>query len=463
MDLLFKHNQTKKDRKSLAESTCDIKLMEKDDHIFYCGLFDLEYSRYGTRKHVTFEHSLIINLNNGDIDVTYKIINDKLTDDKMFRSMFKNKRNNFSLIFDLTENGFYRGEKRINFWGVKYDRALETITNILHDKFKNKIKNSFLKDKTYDKCTFNKLYEMIVDFHLEMKTIKGHDGVYQDIQNNYPQKKWLVKNDYKFLPAILDCYNIKSKYLIGELNKNHDKSIHIESLNYLCRLFGENYIDYIKKINWVSHCYDRPPNKKIHTLKNESEKRAMISLINKWETTTLRTDSLVYNINKLLSIREQLETKNYDLKFTAKNDTDFENTLEIWSSIRTHLSRGYRLKYDIPNEIIKSLEEDIEINGEIFKCKVIISEEDFRYEGFIMKNCMSKQFPNGLIYLYTSIQHKRKRINLQYRKGELVQSYGKANTKVLSIFNEAIDVLTNRIKRFKDITWKKQKYDIIGN
>ncbi len=463
MDLLFKHNQTKKERKGYSESKCDLKLFSNESHITYLGVFDLEYSRYGTKKHITFEHTLTINLNNGDVDVIYRIINDKLSDDKIFRTTHKNKRNDFKLIFELTENGFYRGEKRINYWGVRYERALEFITNTIYDSLKNKFKTDFFIDKSYDKCSFNKLYEIIVDFHLDMKNIKGHDGVYLDIQNNYPQKKWLIKNDYKFLPSILDYYNIKSKYLIGELNRNYDKSIHIDSLNYLCKLFGENYIDYIKKINWHNHCYDRPPNKKIHVLKNESEKNSMVSLINKWETTTLRTDSLIYNINKLLSMREQLEEKQYDLKFRAKNDTDFENTLETWSGIKLHISRGYRLRYSIPDDLLNEVQLDIVVNGETFKTKIISSEDDFRQEGFVMKNCMSKQFPNGAIYLYISLQHKRKRVNLQYRKGELVQSYGKANTKVLPLFNEAIEVLNNRLKSFKDVIWKKEKYDILSH
>ena len=97
-----------------------------------------------------------------------------------------------------------------------------------------------------------------------MKGIKGHDGVYDDIQTEYPKKKWLIKNDYKFLPSILDSYGIKSKYLIGELNKNFSRKIQIGSLNYLCKLFGENYIDYLKQINWDRHCYENVPNKKLH-------------------------------------------------------------------------------------------------------------------------------------------------------------------------------------------------------
>jgi hypothetical protein len=136
--------------------------------------------------------------------------------------------------------------------------------------------------------------------------------------------------------------------------------------------------------------------------------------------------------------------------------------MEIWSGIKIHLSRGYKLKYNLPEEFINIVEDLIHINGETFTPKLLVSEEDFRFEGFSMKNCMAKQFPNGAIYLYFSLQHKRKKVNLQYRKGELIQSYGKANTKILDIFNDAIDILSDRLKKYRDITWKKKKYDILS-
>jgi hypothetical protein len=76
------------------------------------------------------------------------------------------------------------------------------------------------------------------------------------------------------------------------------------------------------------------------------------------------------------------------------------------------------------------IEKDISIDGVVYKPKLILTEEEFRIEGFTMKNCMSKQFPHGVIYLYVALQTGRKRINLQYKRGSLIQSFGKANTTV---------------------------------
>jgi hypothetical protein len=464
MDLLIKHIQEKKERKSSGTSICHLFLYSGNTEIQFNSKFELDYHRYGSKKHVTFEHSFNININTGNVVTTYRILNDGLTDDKMFRNCFIKKNNDFKSLFELTENGFLRGEKRNGFWGVKYYKTINLIVQkiyeILNPHF---IEQYFLKKNYLEKPTLNSLYDMIVDYHLDRKKIKSHDNVYTDIQNDYPKKKYLIENENKFLPAILDQYGIKSKYLISELNKKIDRPVHISTLNYLCKLFGSNYIDYIRKINWGNHCYELPTNKKVHTLKNDSEKDCMVSVINKWEKETIRTDSLVYSINKLLSIRDLLESRGVDLKYKAKNDSEFDNLLETWSGIKLHFSRGFKVKYSFPENFILNIENEIKIGDDIFKPTILTSEEDFRLEGFVMKNCMGKQFPHGSIYIYITLQYKKKRINLQYRKGKLVQSYGKANTPVTKDFNDATEILNKRLYNYVDLQWTKEKYDFLSS
>jgi hypothetical protein len=460
MDLLFKYNQEKSDKYN-SKSICDLKLFYDGTTIIYDSLFDFEYLRYGNKKRVLFHHNLSFSTITGDVTVTYKIINDNLTNEKSYNNKTKTKKNDFSLLFELTDNGFIRGEKRIGYWGVKYHRAQDTICETMMNILRPKFTSPFLKDKGYDKPTLNRMYDMLVDFHLDCKKIKSHDGIYYDIQNDYPKKKWLMKNDYKFLPAVLDSYGIKSRYLIGELNRYEGKPIHISSLNYLCKLFGDNYIDYIKKIVWENHCFDLPPNKKIHQLKNESEKDCMVKTINNWETETLKSDTLIYSLNKLFTIRDLLESKKIDLKYKAKNDNEFENHMDTWLGYKLHFARGYKVRYSIPTDVIDDIEMDIVINGETYKPNILLTEDDYRVEGYVMKNCMAKQFPHGSVYIFISLHHGRKRINLQYRKGNLIQSYGKANTAVPDLYDEVIEILTQRMKKHHDIEWKKEKYDFL--
>lgn len=189
----------------------------------------------------------------------------------------------------------------------------------------------------------------------------------------------------------------------------------------------------------------------------------MVKVIKDWEVDTIKTDSLVYILNKLFSIRDLLEQRGLNLKFKAKNDSEFDNLMETWSGLKLHFARGYKVRYLLPEDFIKEIEEDIVIEGETFKPKILLTEDDFRIEGYNMKNCMSKQFAHGAIYLFVSLQHKRKRINLQYRKGNLVQSYGKANTPVIQTFEEPTNILTSRFKKHPTIEWKKEKYDFLTN
>lgn len=462
MDLLLTHNQKKVDSKSGSVSICDLKLYSDNNSIEYVGTFDFDYQRYGSKRQVTFIHSFTLNILTGDIIVNYKLINNNLTKEQQFKTSTQSKKNSFKMLSELSENGFYRGEKRLKYWGVKYERVIESINSIIFDKISPHFKGDFIKTKNYEnKYVINPLYDMIVDYHLDCNEIKQHDGVYEDIKYEYPKKKWLLKNDNKFLPSILDSYGIKSKYLIGELNNRSDKPIHIASLNYLCKLFGDNYLDYLKQFVWDLHCFDIVPNRKIHRLKNDAEKKSMINLINRWEKDSLRSDSLIYNLNKLFTIREVLEQRGLELKFKAKDDNEFENLLETWIGIKMYHSRGYKLKYTYPEDFVSVIETEIDIDGEIYTPKILLTEEDFRLEGYIMKNCMSKQFTNGNLYVYVSLTHKRKRINLQYRKGNLVQQYGKANTPVTDMFNLAVETLTNRFKSHPNIEWKKEKYEFL--
>jgi len=464
MDLLFSYSQQKKDKNRKRDesiSECLLRLHKHNDELTYEGIFDFDYDRYGTPRHVTFEHNLIVNLITGDVSVKYKIKNNLNIDEKMFRSTDQDKKNDFKLLFDLVENGIARGEKRRGYWGVKYERSVDKICDIFVQQIQPKFKSQFLKDKDYKlKPFYNTIYDMLVDYHLDIKGIKGHNAVYYDIQNDYPKKKWLEKNDYKFLPSVLDYYGIKSKYLIKELSQNV-RQIQISTLNYFCKLFGDNHVEYLKKFIWEIHCYDTPPNKKIHYLKNESEKDFLVKVINDWEIDTIKTDSLIYTLNKLFSIRDLLEQRGVNLKFKAKNDVEFDNIMETWSGLKLHFARGYKVRYLIPEDFVKEMEEDIVIDELVFKPKLLLTEDDFRIEGFNMKNCMSKQFAHGVIYIFASLQYKRKRINLQYRKGNLIQSYGKANTPVIEIFEEATNILTSRFKKYPTIEWKKDKYDFI--
>jgi hypothetical protein len=463
MDVLAFYEQSKYDKQKknkTALTICNVQLLQDINKVFLKGSFTLNYDFYNKPRHLTLNHEIEIDLINGDINTMYEIINVNLTKEKLFRDNIKQKKNDFKQLLESIENGFLKGEKRKNFWGVKYDRSLEKIFNQLNDIIKRNFSSKYYQTKENWGQYYNNTYELIIDFHLDKKGIKAHDNIYNDIQFTYPKKKWLEQNEYKFLPAILDSYGIKSKYLIKELNKSNI-STQIKTINYLCKLFGNNYINYLKKIPWQTYSYDIVPNKRIHTLKNESEKDCMIYVILNWEKQNIKVDNLITTLNKLLSVRQDLEDKGMDLKFKAKNDNDFDTLMEMWLGHKKYLSRGYRLRYIFSENFINEIEAPIYIDDLIFRPIILKSEEDFMIEGYKMKNCMSKQFIHAANYIYVSLKQNRSAINLQYRKGTLNQSYGKANTTVKDKFNNAIEILNQRFGNHPTVFGLKEKYDII--
>ena len=206
MDLLFHYNQEKKDRsKTKPISKLNINVYESDRYLIFHSLYEFDYNKSASIKEIKFEHQLELNLDSGDFLVKYILINEGLSDDKIMKSTRTEKRNDFKKLFHLVENGFYRGEKRLNYWGVKFTRAKEKINDIFLNKIVQNFHSEFYKKKDYiNKHYYFPMFDLIVDFHLDKKNIKGHDSVYFDIQSEYPKKKWLEKNDQKFLPAILD-------------------------------------------------------------------------------------------------------------------------------------------------------------------------------------------------------------------------------------------------------------------
>ncbi len=448
MDLLCKYKQVKKEKKDNLESTCDLYLYGNENRLTYVSEFEFDYLRYNKKRKINYRHQLDINLRTGDIITNYELLNDTIVDMTIYKTSKRKRKNKFKFVSYIIDSGFIKGEKREKYWGIKYDRAIDSIYNTILKRIQSKFKSEYLKDKKYDEnCNLSTFFELLVDFHLDMKGIKSHDTIYFTILDEYPDVEWLKNNDYKFLPSVLESYGIKSKYLVGELNKPENFFVNIKTLNYICKLFGENYIDYLKKFNWVNFCGDSSPNKNIHTLKNEFEKRAMIKVLNKWEKNDFMSESFVSLINQMLSTRDFLETRGLLLIFKSYDEDSFNSTLELWEGMRQHFKKGFRLRYNILQSFVDFIEKEIIVNDKIFIPQILKSEDDYKIEGYIMKNCMGKQFIHGAIYLYLSLTHKKTRINLQYRKGKLSQSYGKANTPVDELFTSAIEILSNRIPR----------------
>ena len=175
----------------------------------------------------------------------------------------------------------------------------------------------------------------------------------------------------------------------------------------------------------------------------------------------MMTDSFVDSLYNLLSLRQSLEKKGIDLRYTATNDLQFRELEERWLSVKKYISRGYRVRYVFKKDFIKYIEQDILIGDEVYKPKILSTEEEFKVEGHIMKNCMGQQFNHGAVSVYVSLRKGKKWINVQYKSGDMTMAYGKANSPIPDEFKIVVDTLTKRFKKQKNISWVKEKYDLI--
>ena len=74
----------------------------------------------------------------------YEIKNSNLdSEGRLFKNSKETKKNNFKLLYDLTDNGVYRGEKRNAYWGVKFYQSLNVMVSKVSEILLPRMKNLF--------------------------------------------------------------------------------------------------------------------------------------------------------------------------------------------------------------------------------------------------------------------------------------------------------------------------------
>lgn len=451
MDLLFTYTQEKKDKRNCASSSI-LNVFENKTNIVFIGKY---YFEYINNIKLTITHELDLNILTGDFKITYTHQNnDKKT--------IKVKENDFKSLVSLVEIGMIQGENSRIYWGTQYRKAIDKVSTIFYNKIKNQFINSYYNKSLFcHKSTYSFMYRLIVNYYLDKNGIKSHDGIYHIIEDNFPAKKWLNKNDKNFLPSILESYGIKSKYFIKEFNINSITKINLKTLKYVCNLFGDNYIDYIKQIDWKGCSSSKFCCTKSHTLKNEHEKKIMINVINEFRQKDIGSKNIIQLIYSFMTNKDELKKMNLDLKFKYNSLETFYNSYEQINGFLRHKKRGYRIRYTLPTEFVKMVETPIIVDNKLFTPKILVTEEDFIIEGHQMKNCMAQQFTQGIIFIYISFKCEFGTIDLQYKNGKLIQSRGKANANVIEEFKDGINVLSGRLMSNPEVKWIKEKFDFL--
>jgi hypothetical protein len=458
MEILYHHNQVKIEKTKNLKSECNLKLAHDGLNLNYIAEYTIEYVRYEKINYIIYEHALNYNIKNGNFSVIYRIKNGDDNTYNLHRTNTKIKKNSFDDLLHISHRGFYAGERRYNFWGVKYKKACVDMLKIISETLNHSI--------CLDKSTHgvNQLYDMLVEHHLTKKNIKWHNNIYNDISQIYPSKKYLKLNDNKFLPAALDSLGIKSKLLIGTLS-NLDKKINMKSLKYLCDLFGENYVQYFRYFDWVDASSTHIGRTKKLYCEDEHERTSLVSCFKSYDSggEYILTEKPLQLLSQIYTLKSYLKCKGLDVKVRGRSYNDLISLKNMWELHKKHFKLGHKLKYFLPNEMVLDLEETIIINEKKFIPQILLSEDQFMIEGMKMNNCMYKQFNVANLYVHLTVIFNKKRVNLQYRYGLLVQSKGKANIPVPKEFKDVIEIINKKMLKYQDVTPKKIEYDFMIN
>jgi hypothetical protein len=453
----MRYHQEKKQKNGNIISDCEIEFESDVQNICFNGKFSRDYIKKTKKYSYVSVHKFILNKDTGDITITNTISAHK--DDGNIATTTVTKVNNFEYLHNFVENGFYNGDSDKGYWGINHTKEVKKYYNRIKSEIVEFFIGTYLENKDYLTPVVSPFFDLLVDYHVIKKGIKVHNNIYNDILMCYPKTKWLKLNNNKFLPSVLDEYGIKTSYLVTELSTNSDK-INVSSLIFLVKLFGDNYVDYIRNFDWKSLLNDSNFRwTEFFECKDDSEKKCLSTV---FSGSRAKDDRVLKIFYELFKVRKLLEEKGcFDLKIKGKTFNDINLLSAKWGVIKRQTNIGYKLKYEYPDDFLETIQQPIIVNDKTFIPVILLTEEDFAIEGIIMNNCMGTQFPMGTICLFISLQMDKKRVNIQYKDGKIIQSFTKANTPVpQEIFGEAISELTTRINNHGKIVSKRIKYDV---
>jgi hypothetical protein len=450
----MRYHQEKKQKNGSILGNCEIELETNEDSIRFTGKYSSDYVKRSKKYNSTRKFEIVLNKNTGDITSSTSL--HVMVDDEL-KINYTVKINDFDFLYRHIRDEFYCGSNILGYyWGNNHKKTVNGYFLKIKSEISEIFNGTYLDNKDY--TDQHRLFDLFVDYHITKKGIKVHNNIYNDIQVCYPKKKWLKLNENKYVPAILDEYGIKTKYFITELSTNNEK-INLRTLIYIAKLFGENTIDYIKEFDWKKFTVFGGTHTQYHTCRDESEKKSILSVFNNCGGNKQHVVRVIYDT---FEIRDYLESKGcVDLKIKGKTFNDLGILLAKWNVVKKQTINGCKLKYVYPDEFINDIELPIVIDQQVFYPKLLLTEEDFAIEGIIMNNCMGTQFSSGIICQFISLLLDKKRVDIQYKDGKIVQSFAKANSVVpTEIFGGAISELTERMLSFKNIKPEKVKYDI---
>jgi hypothetical protein len=344
----------------------------------------------------------------------------------------------------------------------------------------------------YDSLTSRKdLYDMFMKLFVDINKIKVSNDYEKLMTDWYPTKKYLKKNENKLVAAALDKIGLKSKTIIKLVHSN--PNLDLNKLLVLSGFFGKNDLHkYINNIqpNYFTSDWDltnhveffKANNKqRSRFLLNQSEKTNTLKLINAvllefTDASNLlgRTMSSVFSelADHFLMI-DQVREYFPDIQLRATNGKDFHTEHIELSKLQRTIKKGYSIRYNFDESMIKTIEEPIEVmveTGEFsFPCKGIIEvkkikktfypyilklDNEYGEEGSHMHHCVASYADKEnsiIVSLREDSVSGSERVTSEFSVNgkHCIQSKYFCNAQPPKIFEEPLAILTSRISSYK--------------
>lgn len=330
------------------------------------------------------------------------------------------------------------------------------------------------------------IFECFVKLMVHNKKIKTPNNYFNLMVNWYPTKKFLVKNDNKLIAAILDRFDLKSKYLIKLLHQH--PNINLYFLIRVCYFFGENYIKYVTKINPKAFLDDEvlkdhnylfgDMEEKSFLLNNisfhrknqiqtEIEKSRAVKFFNSPETFIVRKKILVGDFEDHLKMLHQIKYFYPDKTMKANSAESFKEEHMEFTKLNLLIKRGESIEYTYKEDMLEDVEKAIKIvsNGveNIFYPVVLKKEEEYIEEGSHMHHCVASYVDKEssfIVSLRLNSKIGTERVTSEYNvnTSNLIQSRYFCNAAPPEMFEEALQELHGVIYRNKyKLKWVDKK------
>ena len=401
--------------------------------------------------------SLSINLKTGNF-ICVDYLNCRGLTRKKFRT------NSFEMISSMIRNLYSLNMDDGNvLWG-EYTKSMNTYQFIdkLNRTLNMDLPNVDLPHNRKFNSDFSRLIlNQIVEKFVELKKIKVPDNDFSRyLIAYYPTEKFFKKNDRKLIASVLDLFGIKSKFTIKLLHSVN--SLEFGEFVYMCKLFGDDYLDYITKIK-----LDRFEVNHVEDLSTHIQKTGLMCLIQTFEElniTHLEKQNFVKIINDPefksrkfsglfidhIAMIRQLKKYFPNIKMNAKNGLEFNNEHASFSVLINSIKKGYYNALIYEEEMIKIMEKPITttLDGVTthFTPFILKTEMEYKEEGMYMHHCVGGYSGKESSIIVSLRDNKEDRVTSEFSvdNGRCVQSRYYHNTNPPEHFLEALEIIRRR-------------------